>query len=163
MKNFLLFLLLLLFYACTDSQKQMDTMQAKIDSLEKKLDASYTPGFGEFMSNIQVHHAKLWFAGINRNWELADFEINEIKETLQALKEYQSERVETKSLIMIYPALDSVNTAVQKQDANSFKSKFKMLTNTCNQCHRSVNYGFNDVKIPESPPFSNQIFKIENK
>ena len=35
------------------------------------------PGFEEFMSNIQAHHAKLWFAGQNHNWKLADFEIHE--------------------------------------------------------------------------------------
>jgi hypothetical protein len=44
------------------------------------------------MSSIQVHHAKLWFAGQNQNWELADFEMHEIAGIDDAIKEYQSER-----------------------------------------------------------------------
>jgi hypothetical protein len=35
---------------------------------------AYTPGFGDLMSSIQVHHSKLWFAGKNQNWALAAYE-----------------------------------------------------------------------------------------
>src|ERR1041385_8814533 len=41
---------------------------------------SYTPGLGEIMSLQQMRHAKLWFAGQNGNWLLADYEIKELKE-----------------------------------------------------------------------------------
>jgi hypothetical protein len=40
----------------------------------------YVPGLGEFMSATQVRHAKLWFAGDAKNWELASFELDEITE-----------------------------------------------------------------------------------
>ena len=43
--------------------------------------APYVPGLGEFMSSAQTHHAKLWFAGTVGNWELAAYELDEIKET----------------------------------------------------------------------------------
>src|SRR6201999_3636739 len=43
----------------------------------------YEPGLGEFMTATQLRHAKLWFAGKNRNWELAAYEVDEIKEGLQ--------------------------------------------------------------------------------
>ena len=130
----------------------------RIDSLEKKLADAYKPGFGEFMSGIQVHHAKLWFAGESKNWPLADFEIHEIMESVEALKKYQAERTESRSLTMLDPALDSANAAIQKKDPVAFKNSFILLTNTCNNCHKSVNFSFNEVKIPSSPPFSNQSF-----
>src|ERR1700745_2585114 len=41
---------------------------------------SYVPGLGEFMTATQLRHAKLWFAGKNSNWDLAAYEIDEIKE-----------------------------------------------------------------------------------
>ena len=162
MKILFFLFLFTIFFACSDSSGKIEALQTRLDKLEKKLDDSYKPGFGEFMSNIQVHHAKLWFAGINNNWKLADFEIHEIKETLEDLEKYQAERTEIKSLSIIYPALGSVNAAIDKQDLKRFKTNFTILTKTCNRCHQAVNYPFNDVKIPDSPPFSNQIFKKQN-
>src|SRR5579862_4722083 len=44
---------------------------------------TYQPGLGEFMTATQLRHAKLWFAGKNRNWELAAYEVDEIKEGLE--------------------------------------------------------------------------------
>jgi hypothetical protein len=43
---------------------------------------SYEPGLGEFMTATQLRHAKLWFAGKQNNWDLAAYEIDEIKEGL---------------------------------------------------------------------------------
>ena len=43
----------------------------------------YAPGLGEFMTAIQLRHAKLWFAGRAKNWDLAGYEIDEIKEGLE--------------------------------------------------------------------------------
>src|ERR1700727_1939201 len=43
----------------------------------------YKPGLGEFMTATQLRHAKLWFAGKDHNWDLAAYEIDEIKEGLE--------------------------------------------------------------------------------
>jgi hypothetical protein len=43
----------------------------------------YEPGLGEFMTAIQLRHAKLWFAGKSKNWGLAAYETDEIKEGLE--------------------------------------------------------------------------------
>jgi hypothetical protein len=43
----------------------------------------YQPGLGEFMTATQLRHAKLWFAGKQNNWDLAAYEIDEIKEGLE--------------------------------------------------------------------------------
>src|SRR5271169_1744670 len=43
----------------------------------------YEPGLGEFMTATQLRHAKLWFAGKSNNWDLAAYEIDEIKEGLE--------------------------------------------------------------------------------
>jgi len=159
--KFFLFLLMIITisFACNQQTDTTKALQSRIDSLEKKLANTYKPGFGEFMSSIQVHHAKLWFAGQNQNWELADFEMHEIAEAIDAIKEYQTEREESKKVDMLKPALDAVNDAIQKKDSVLFNSSYLLLTNTCNNCHKAVNFGFNVVKVPETPPFSNQAFK----
>src|ERR1700742_1769981 len=43
----------------------------------------FEPGLGEFMTATQLRHAKLWFAGRENNWDLAAYEIDEIKEGLE--------------------------------------------------------------------------------
>jgi hypothetical protein len=156
---FYLFVITIVASSCKQQTESTRALQSRIDSLEKKLAATYKPGFGEFMSSIQVHHAKLWFAGQNQNWELADFEMHEIGETLDAIKEYQTEREEAKKIDMLKPSLDAVKDAIEKKDPTLFNSSYLLLTTTCNNCHKAVNFGFNVVKVPDTPPFSNQAFK----
>ena len=159
MKRYFIPFIVITIAASCNSSSNNTRLLSRIDSLEKKLTTTYKPGFGEFMSSIQVHHAKLWFAGKNQNWALADFEIHEIGETIDAIKEYQTEREESKKIDMLKPSLDAVNDAIQKKDSALFNSSYLLLTITCNNCHKAVNFGFNVVKVPETPPFSNQAFK----
>ena len=157
--TFYLFAIMIVASACKQQTESTRALQTRIDSLEQKLAHTYKPGFGEFMSSIQVHHAKLWFAGKNQNWELADFEMHEIAESIDAIKEYQTEREESKKVDMLKPSLDAVKDAIDKKDSALFHSSYLLLTNSCNNCHKAVNFGFNVVKVPETPPFSNQAFK----
>jgi len=157
--KYFFFLLFAFLLSCNSDNKQISILNARIDSLQKQLKDSYHPGLGEMMSGIQVHHNKLWFAGKNGNWELADFEVHEIGETVDDIVKFQQNRVETKAIGMIRPALDSVTTAISQKDPIAFQRNFSVLTNTCNTCHKAVQFGFNVVKIPETPPFSNQDFR----
>ena len=153
-----LFILLSVLIACNNDNRQIITFQKQIDSLKSALADTYKPGFGEFMSNIQVHHNKLWYAGIHQNWKLADFEIHEIMESVDDIRKYQKERVESKSIEMITPVLDSVNASIKAMNTETFKANYMTLTQTCNNCHQATDFGFNVVTIPTSPPFSNQSF-----
>ena len=148
--------------ACSNSgpksSEDSEVLQARIDSLQQMLDDAYKPGLGEFMSGIQVHHAKLWFAGSAGNWKLADFELGEIRETLDNVEKYCTDRPEVNSMPMIRPALDSVGKAVGAQNPAMFKTAFVLLTNTCNNCHRVTKHEFNVIKIPDTPPITNQVF-----
>ncbi|HEY2581956.1 MAG TPA: hypothetical protein VGI43_09120 [Mucilaginibacter sp.] len=140
-------------------QSDISALQTQVDTLNKQLSQSYKPGLGEFMMGIQVHHAKIWYAGKNQNWKLADFEIGEIKETLEDVKKYCTDRPEIKSLPILYPALDSVANSVKVQNLKQFEKSFVLLTNSCNSCHKATNHEFNVIKIPDTPPFTNQEYK----
>jgi hypothetical protein len=153
----------LVIAACKQQGSNSSTLQSQIDSLKAKLNDTYKPGFGEFMSSIQVHHNKLWFAGQAQNWKLADFEIHEIQEAVDDLEKFQTEREESRQMPMIKPALDSVTSAIEQKNSAAFKTSYILLTNTCNNCHNATNFEFNQVKIPDSPPFSNQVFRQSNE
>ena len=152
--------ILFILLCCNQQSNQVNQMQSKIDSLERQLDKAYKPGLGEFMTGIQLHHAKLWFAGQNQNWPLADFEIHEIQESLDDIEEFCKDRPEVKSIGMLKPAIDSVTDAIRQKDLQLFKNNFSLLTNTCNNCHKATDHGFNVVIIPVNPPVSNQDFRV---
>src|ERR1700732_815769 len=125
-KLLLIIFLLMIFTSCSQ-EANTSALQAQVDSLNTQLAQTYKPGLGEFMMGIQVHHAKIWFAGKNQNWKLADFEIGEIKETLESVKKYCTDRPEIKSLPILYPALDSVSNAVKAKDLKQFEKDFVLL------------------------------------
>ena len=158
---FVVLLFVFVISSCSDNKAlkaRIDQQQATIDSLKNEV-GLLKPGLGEYMSQVQQHHAKLWFAGINDNWKLADFEIGEIKETIEAAKQVDIDRPELKSISMLYPPLDSVANAVANHDHDLFKKSFISLTNTCNSCHRLNKFEFNVITIPTQPPVPNQSFQ----
>ena len=160
MKFILISVLVLILAACNNKADNTIELQKRIESLENKLKESYKPGFGEFMSSIQSHHAKLWFAGQNKNWKLADFEIHEIIEAIDNIQKFETDRKESQKINMIMPAIDSVNYAIKNQDASLFNRTYTILTNICNNCHKSNEFEFNVVKIPDVSSFSNQDFRL---
>lgn len=147
------------FYSCggnnTKLQKRVDQLSSELDSAKTNL----TPGLGEFMNTIQLHHAKLWFAGINKNWKLANYEISELRETFTQAKKVETARPEVKSIPIIYPPLDSLQNSIDKKSLAAFKKNFQFLTNTCNTCHTDNHFEFNVIKIPSAPPVTNQEFQ----
>jgi hypothetical protein len=163
MRYFSILILVFYLFSCNQQQEsERIVLQNQIDSLRSRLDSSYAPGLGEFMLSIQMHHAKIWFAGKNGSWDLANFEMDEIRETIGDINKYCTDRPEISSLPMIDQPLDSLKLAITKKNIEAFKSSFILLTNTCNNCHKVTKHGFNVIKIPDIPPVSNQVFEKPN-
>ena len=158
MKLFISVTLFLFLVACNHQEDRVTRLEHQIDSLNKRIDSTYAPGLGEFMVSIQLHHAKLWFAGKNGNWELANFEMGEIQEDLDNINHYNRDRPEIKNLPMIYSPLDSLKSAIAGKDPVAFNRSYIFLTNTCNNCHQVTKHGFNKIKIPDAPPITDQVF-----
>ena len=111
------------------------------------------------MSSIQLQHAKLWFAGINQNWGLSEFEIGELKEIFTTSQRIETDGLEVKTIPMIYPPLDSLEVSIKSKNLSEFEQSNKLLTKTCNNCHADNNFGFNVITVPINPPVTNQEFK----
>ena len=147
-----------LLTACTKSNNGEQALQNQIDSLKTKLENAYKPGFGDFMGKVQTRHSKLWFAGVNENWELAEFEMHELKEVIEDIRTVYPNREETQSLPIIEPSLETVNNAIKQRDAEVLKKGYLTLTNACNSCHQATKVEFIKIKTPTIPPYSNQDF-----
>ena len=123
---------------------------------------TYSPGLGEFMLANQMRHAKLWFAGKDENWELARYELDEIKEGFEDAGKFNpvfkgTDLSEMLDKLIGKPLLE-VGKAIELKDGIKFVKAFENLTNGCNSCHQATRHGFIIIKIPTIPPASNQDF-----
>src|SRR5439155_2426658 len=106
------------------SQSNPSRIAAVQDSLKRThADVASTrelaPGLGEYMTTIQLHAGKLWFAAKAANWELAQYELDELKETMEAAKALNAE----KNGVKISNVLDSVLQTQVAQLTESIKRK----------------------------------------
>jgi len=122
----------------------------------------YAPGLGEFMGTIQLRHAKLWFAGTSRNWPLAAYQLDELKEAFDDVTKFQANfqgRPIAKMVdANVKPPIDRLLVAIEAKDFPQFAAAFDALTNGCNACHRGADHDFIVIQRPTAPPFTNQRF-----
>jgi hypothetical protein len=127
----------------------------------------YEPGLVEFMMHVQTHHAKLWLAGNARNWQLADYQVDELKELLEDI----AKRVPVYKDVPVGKMIEStamgpigdIEAAIKASDSKAFASAFDKLTAACNNCHEAANRAFIVVQRPASSPFPNQSFAPKRK
>ena len=128
------------------------------------LTQSYTPGLGEFMSVIQVRHAKLWFAGRGNNWQLAAYELGELKEGFADAAKYQPEFKGQPIAKIVEPMtaqpIAQLEEAIEAKDPVRFVKAYDNLSHACSACHQDTDHGFIVIQRPTSFPLTNQRFEI---
>ena len=123
---------------------------------------TYVPGLEQFMGVILSEHAKLWYAGSARNWELAEYQLGEIKEVMSDVQDF----VPTFKNLPLADMLDAVITgqiadlekAIDAKDSRKFAEGYGKLTEACNSCHQATGNGFIVIKRPGPGAFPNQDF-----
>lgn len=118
------------------------------------------PRIGDMMLMQQIRHLKLWFAGRERNWELAAFSVDELKEGFEDVAKLLGGDTVEKAVEAPLAALEK---AVEAKDRNAFTAAYDKLTEGCNACHRTLNHAFVVIKRPTSQPFTNQSFAPARK
>lgn len=123
---------------------------------------SSAPGLGEIMSLQLMRHAKLWFAGRQKNWPLAAYELDELKEGFDDAARFHGsdEGVPIAQMIAALTSgpIDALSSAIEHQDAKGFAKSFDGLTAACNACHAGAKHAFIRIKRPRAPSYDNQDF-----
>ena len=124
--------------------------------------APYAPGLGEIMSLQQMRHSKLWFAGSAANWELAGYELDELKEgfddVLKLFPIHDGVRLAPLVEVIEKAAIPDLAKTIVARDQAKFAAAFDALSAACNGCHQSAKHGFIVIQRPTSLPYSNQSF-----
>ena len=157
--NFCLILLLFIFIMIIGNQT------LKINKLLSTLDKNghvKEIELATYMGAIQRFADKLYFSGLNQNWELAKFYIHEIEEQIEVISvaNISEENIAITPLLsqMIIPTIKNLETSVNKTDVKGFIKHYKLMITSCNSCHSATNHGFIRLKIPKMTMFANQDF-----
>jgi hypothetical protein len=130
-------------------------------------DKPYSPGLGEIMTLQQMRHLKLWFSGAARNWELAAYELDELKEGFDDVAKYFPEKdgVPLGQMVATIATTDvaALGKAIEAKDGKKFAAAFDGLTKACNACHQSSKHGFIVIQRPTGSPYTNQVFQPPRK
>jgi hypothetical protein len=136
-------------------QDSLKRMQAELATAKE-----LAPGLGEYMTTIQLHAGKLWFAAKAANWELAQYELDELKETMESAKALNAE----KNGVKISNVLDSVlqtqvaqlAASIKRKSSADFQKSYEETLSACNGCHTEAGYKFIHIVRPSAPPITNQ-------
>jgi hypothetical protein len=127
-----------------------------------ELPKSYFPGLGDFMGRIQVDHAKLWLAAEARNWDLAGYQLGELKEVFadvqDLLPRYQNIPVGEMIDALMTGTITDLEGSIATRDFSKFSASFDKLTEACNSCHQAANRPYIAIRRPAQSNFSNQDF-----
>ena len=130
----------------------------------KETTPGHTPGLGEIMTLIQMRHTKLCLAGEAKNWALAAYEVDEIKEGLHDIVTYHpTHKTSPVSIAEVTPqqtdaSIKALDEAIKSKNSKAFDQAFDAFTFSCNSCHAATGFEFNVVVRPKVNPFPNQSF-----
>jgi hypothetical protein len=117
--------------------------------------SDFKPGFDDLMTLlIQPRHIRLYYAGTGNNWELAAFELAELRSafrrTAQAMPIYQGNDVNAALQTFIDPKIQAIDAAIKSGNAKQFVQEYAGLTATCNACHTFLEHPFLVIKVPDA-------------
>ena len=123
---------------------------------------AYAPGVAEIMIMTQIRHGKLWLAGAARHWDLADYQIDELKEGLEDIVKYfpTYKEMPVGSMIeaTVMAPIADVESAIKARDRARFAAAYDKLTAACNACHQSAKRPFIVIQRPATSTYPNQSF-----
>jgi hypothetical protein len=124
----------------------------------------YRPGLGDLMTaTVQPRHIKLAFAGRQKNWAYAAYELHELDEAFDRLSAQwpQWQRVRIAELVetIIREPIDDLGQAIEAKDESRFASAYGKLTEACNACHQAAKRPFVVIQEPNENMFPDQNFR----
>jgi hypothetical protein len=124
----------------------------------------FKPAMDDLMTMlIQPRHMKLYYAGQQKNWTLAAFELNEMGAALrrigQTIPKYQNISVDPTVTSIFAPKIQAMNAAIMAKNPQQFASAYADLTEACNTCHQGLNHPFLVIRVPDGQNFPDQEFR----
>ena len=113
------------------------------DQINKQIE-TISPGLGEYMAMIEYHHTNLSKAIVNKNYQRANYEIDELFEVFGIAEKVHNNHEKLKQPLnkvlpsYAYEPLNLLRKHLKQNDTLAIEKQFKNVTISCNACH-SVN------------------------
>lgn len=108
--------------------------------------AKHLRGFDVAMAETGYRYGELYWAGEDRNWDYAAYQLAKIETAVANGLERRPKRAT--SAAMLPPSIERVRGAIEQKDAGAFTQSFAVLTQTCNACHVAEKVPFVHVAPP---------------
>jgi hypothetical protein len=124
----------------------------------------FKPAFDDLMTMlIQPRHIKLYYAGQQKNWTLAAFELNEMRQALgrigKTIPKYRNFSVDATVASIIQDKMTAMDAAIKSANPAQFNMAYGELTEACNTCHQGMDHPFLVVKVPDANSYPDQDFR----
>lgn len=147
MKNYLVIISIILLLSCNQKSEKQEVKEYPVL---------------ETMGYYQRFSQKLWLAGTNKNWELANFYTHELEEVTENLIEgnviHDDYNLSNLSESMLLPKIEKVEQAIRQKDEVLFLENYELLISSCNLCHNTTKHNFIKISIPNDSTTWNQRF-----
>ena len=123
----------------------------------------FKPAMDDLMTMlIQPRHIKLWYAGQAKNWTLAGFELNELRDALgrigRTIPKYRTFSFDATVSSIFVDKMKAVDAAIRAGNAMQFNAAYADMTESCNTCHQGMDHPFLVIKVPDAAFYPDQIF-----
>ncbi len=124
----------------------------------------FKPAMDDLMTMlVQPRHIKLYYAGQTKNWTLAGFQLNELRQALarigRTIPDYRNINVDTAVASIFAQSIKSVDEAIKARDTAQFATAYSEMTAACNACHVGMEHPFLVIKVPEGSNYPDQEFR----
>jgi hypothetical protein len=118
------------------------TEQEKLNKIEKQL-----RGFDMAMVEAGYRYQELYWAGQDKNWEYADYQLGKIKVAIENGLERRPKRAKSAEYFLT-TILPEMKKLLEKRNSEIFNKGFQTMTINCNSCHSMEKVPFFNVQIP---------------
>jgi cytochrome c1 len=108
--------------------------------------AKHLRGFDVAMLETGHRYVELYWAGRDRNWSFAQYQIDKIRTAIGNGVQRRPSRAPSAKLLDA--PLNLIEAAVKSTDGAAFDRGFALLTDTCNACHAAERVPFITVRPP---------------
>ena len=109
------------------------------------------PGLARFMPAIADRMWKAYHAGRHRNWELAQWQLKEMRKLFR-MGNVTRPKYEPDVEAFLHEELDPIFAAIGAQDLEAFERTFAEAVDMANEYHRRWKKGFIVWRVPQSEP-----------
>jgi cytochrome c553 len=121
----------------------------------------YLPRLNDMMVVTQLRHFKLWYAGTAQNWPLANYELEQIRASIEDVNNLYPNNKASNMSTMMTPVTHELDSAIKAKDSVNFSQAFLKLTSLCNSCHEATGVGFIKIREPRLSPLETSALSDE--